>query len=814
MSKKNKDLEQLFESILSNDAKIYPILPQISEKDTFSIDIDEVVMEEAIPLLPLKNVVLFPGQIIPVHVGRERSKRLVRWIEKTGGYFGALTQRTDNQETPQLEDLYPVGVIAQIDAISEGLDGSLGITLKGLQRFRLNQIMSYEPYITGHISLIEEEPYPTKGQEHKVLINTLKENFIECYRLQGHPLPIPYVERLNQMRNTAFIINFAISGTSLALEHRQALLEIDKLKDRGIKVLAYQQAELQMLRLKLNLNERAKQEIDRHNREFFLQQQMRTIQEELGGGSTNDELIELKEKAETMKWSNDVAKIFRKEFRKAERLNPQSPDYSVQTQYLRTMLSLPWGIYSEDVFDLKKAEKILNAQHYGLDKVKERILEYLAVLKLRGDLKSPIICLYGPPGVGKTSLGKSIAESLGRQYVRVALGGVHDEAEIRGHRRTYIGAMSGRIIQSIQKAGTSNPVFVLDEIDKMANSQKGDPSSALLEVLDPEQNTAFHDNYLDIDYDLSKVLFIATANNVGEIPQALRDRMELIEVSGYIQEEKHQIAKRHLIPKEIEAHGLEQLELRFTPKAIDVVIEEYTRESGVRSLTKRIDKILRKLAWSVASDKVTPQNVTPDLVREYLGKPTFRREQDKGKGEVGVVVGLAWTSVGGDILYIESALSKGQENKISITGNLGDVMKESALLALSYIKSNQERLGIDPEVFKGNEVHIHVPEGAVPKDGPSAGITLVTSLVSTMTKRAVRPGIAMTGEITLRGKVLPVGGIKEKILAAKRSGIKEIIMCKDNEVDVLEVKENYLKGLNFHYVKSIDEVLGLALDPA
>lgn len=807
MSKRNKDLDQLFESITMQDAKLLPIIPQVAIDERF--ELDEAISTEDLPLLPLRNVVVFPGQIVPIRVGRERSQRLIRWIEKTGGYFGAITQRVDSSENPQLQDLYPVGVIAQIDGFSETPDGGLGITAKGLQRFRLEEIVAYEPYLMGRVQLLEEIPYTSENQEHKVLVNTLKENFAECFRLQGRALPPPYLDRLMQIRNISFVINFVLGGTSVDIEHRQALLEVDSIRDRGIKVLAYQQAELQMLRLKMNLNERAKSEIERHNREFFLQQQMRSIQEELG--TEEDEISELKKLGGEKPWSEEVAQTFAKELRKAEKLNPQSPDYSVQIQYLRTMLSLPWGSYTEDNFNLKKAEKKLNAQHYGLEKVKERILEHLAVLKLRGDMKSPIICLYGPPGVGKTSLGRSIAESLGRKYVRVSLGGVHDEAEIRGHRRTYIGAMCGRIIQSLQKAGSSNPVFVLDEIDKLGDSHKGDPSSALLEVLDPEQNTSFHDNYLDVDYDLSKVLFIATANNIADISQPLRDRMEMIEVSGYIQEEKHQIAKRHLIPKERAEHGLEGYEFRFTPKAIDTIIEEYTRESGVRMLNKRIAQVMRKLAWQIGLERAIPQDITPSLVREYLGKPTFQRDKYQGNEHAGVVVGLAWTSVGGDILYIESSLNKGQEHKLTLTGSLGNVMKESATLALSYIKSHRESLGIAEDIFKEKEIHVHVPEGAVPKDGPSAGITLVTSLVSAMTRRKVKQGIAMTGEITLRGKVLPVGGIKEKILAAKRSGIKEIVMCKENERDVLEIKDKYLSGLTFHYVEDITEVLDIAL---
>ncbi len=807
MPKKDKNIDQLFESILNQDTALFPILPQVEADDDFVLSDD--ISTDALPLLPLRNVVLFPGQIVPVSVGRESSQRLVRWIQKTGGYFGAITQRDNDVEVPDLKHLYSVGVIAQIDGLSETLDGKLGITIKGLQRFRLREIISTKPYQVASVELLPEYGYPTEEQEHKVLTNTLKENFVEIYRMLGRPLPLPYLEKLHQSRNVGFIINFVLTATSVTLPNRQMLLEIDDLRSRGIKVLAYQQAELQMLRLKVKLNEKAKNEIERHNKEFFLQQQMRSIQEELGGG--DDEISELRAQAQTMQWSPEVATVFEKELRKAERLNPQTPDYSVQMQYLRTVLSLPWGICTTDNFDLKRATRVLDEQHFGLEKVKERILEHLAVLKLKGNMKSPIICLYGPPGVGKTSLGKSIAESLGRKYVRISLGGVHDEAEIRGHRRTYIGAMSGRIIQSLQKAKSSNPVFVLDEIDKLGDNHKGDPASALLEVLDPEQNTTFHDNYLDIDYDLSKVMFIATANSLSSLSQPLRDRMEVIEVSGYIAEEKHQIAKRHLIPRAIEEHGLGAYNIKFTPKAIDTIIEEYTRESGVRALSKRIAEIMRKLAWHIGLERELPKSITPAHVKEYLGKPSFLRDRYQGNDIPGVVVGLAWTSVGGDILYIESSLHKGTEGKFTLTGNLGDVMKESAVLALSYIRAHREQLGIDENALKDKEVHIHVPEGAVPKDGPSAGITIVTSLVSAITGRKVRSSIAMTGEMSLRGKVLPVGGIKEKILAAKRSGITSIIMCQENEKDVLEIKEEYRRGLTIHYVESIMEVVNLAL---
>ena len=624
--------------------------------------------------------------------------------------------------------------------------------------------------------------------------------------------PAGFMDTIRALKNKAYIINLAANLIDLTIERRQEALSAVTLNDRGVLALSGLHGQIEEADIKDEILRKTRQEMDQQQREYFLQQQMRTIQEELGGGNNSEEeLEELRKAGEKKSWDKAVAATFEKELRKAERLNPQSPDYSIQMQYLRTIVELPWGVYSTDNFDLKQAQETLDREHYGLERVKERILEHLAVLKLKGDMKSPILCLYGPPGVGKTSLGRSIAESLGRKYVRISLGGVHDEAEIRGHRRTYIGAMSGRIIQSLQKAGTSNPVFVLDEIDKLSSDYKGDPASALLEVLDPEQNTTFHDNYLDIDYDLSKVLFIATANNISTIPQALRDRMELIEVSGYITEEKLRIAEQHLVPKEAKEHGLSEYPLRFAPGALETIIEEYTRESGVRALTKKIAAVLRKVAWAVASGDPLPEEITPELVHEYLGKTIYSRDRYQGNEHAGVVIGLAWTSVGGEILFIESSLQPGQNGKLILTGSLGDVMKESATIALSYIRAHAEQLGIDLEQLKDREIHIHVPEGAIPKDGPSAGITMVTSLVSAITRRKVRPHLAMTGEITLRGKVLPVGGIKEKILAAKRSGITDIILCRENEKDILEINERYLDGLTFHYVDEISDVLAFAL---
>lgn len=806
----NNEIDLFIDGLIANDgAMTLPAIPSIEDDEDFCVG--EFFDPEELPLLALRNIILFPGQLISVHVGRERSARLVRWLERNGGTFGAITQRDADVEDPRGGDLCEIGTLATLDGIAELPNGSIGITIAGMQRFRLLSVVRDEPYLVGSVRLLEDEGAHGKGDiEFRVLVDSLKDNFAKLLMLQDGKVPRSYLEKLQMTTNKTFVVNFMASALSAPLGSKQQLLEIDSLKERGLRVLAYQQTELQMLKLKRNLTDRTQQTMDRQQREYFLQQQIRTFQEELGGAGEDNEIAELREQGRTKQWNEQVATIFEKELRKAERLNPQSPDYSVQMQYLRTILSLPWDVYTVDNFDLRAAAKRLDQEHYGLEKVKERILEHLAVLKLKGNMKSPIICLYGPPGVGKTSLGRSIAESLGRKYVRISLGGVHDESEIRGHRRTYIGAMCGRIVQSLQRAGSSNPVFVLDEIDKVGASHRGDPSSALLEVLDPEQNTAFHDNYLDIDYDLSQVLFIATANDIGAISQPLRDRMEMIEVSGYTEEEKYQIARKHLIPQALKDHGLEHGAVTITPRALSLIISDYTRESGVRMLNKAIASLMRKVAYKTVVGS-HESNITPATVREYLGKPLHVRDVYEGNEHAGVVVGLAWTSVGGEILFVESSLHPGAECKITLTGNLGDVMKESAVLALDYIRAHSDRLGIEADALKNKEIHVHVPEGAVPKDGPSAGITIVTSMVSAVTRRRVRAGIAMTGEMTLRGKVLPVGGIKEKILAAKRAGIKEIILCKDNERDVSAINETYLKGLSFHYVSDISQVLALAL---
>ena len=788
-----------------------PVLATYGEEDSFALPAEEQVDE--LPLIALRNMSIFPGTLVPILVGRKKSMQVIRQAEKDNKYFGVVTQRDAGIEDPKLEDLYTVGTVVEVSQIIELPSGEISAILRGRQRFTLESLTQEDPYLSGKIKLLDDTSIgESTEEEFKALTDLIHERTLGFLEKIAPSAPAGFLETIRSVKNRAYIIHLSASLLQVSTEVRQEMLEAEDLSVRGLRVLAQLQAHIQESDIKESILFRTRQEMDQQQREYFLQQQMRTIQDELGtGASADDEIEELRKKGADKLWSESVAETFEKELRKAERLNPQSPDFSVQMQYLRTIVDLPWGVYSQDNFDLKGAKEILDREHYGLDRVKERILEHLAVLKLKGDMKSPILCLYGPPGVGKTSLGRSVAESLGRQYVRISLGGVHDEAEIRGHRRTYIGAMSGRIIQSLQKAGTSNPVFVLDEIDKLSSDYKGDPASALLEVLDPEQNTTFHDNYLDIDYDLSKVLFIATANNISTIPQALRDRMELIEVTGYIAEEKLKIAEQHLVPKEAKEHGLKLEDIHFAPGALDLIIEEYTRESGVRSLTKKIAAVMRKLAWAVAAEEQLPAEITPELVREYLGKTIYSRDKYQGNEHPGVVVGLAWTSVGGEILFIESSLQPGQNGKLILTGSLGDVMKESATIALSYIRAHAPQLGIDLEQLKDKEIHIHVPEGAIPKDGPSAGITMVTSLVSAITRRKVRAHLAMTGEITLRGKVLPVGGIKEKILAAKRSGITDIILCRENEKDILEIKDHYLEGLTFHYVDEITEVLAFAL---
>lgn len=800
--------DESYDDLDDNIGIVMPILTECDVDEDFTEGIDKV--GKVVPILPLRNMVLFPGVAMPVIVGRPKSMRLIKEAVQKKTLIGVVCQKEMNTEDPGFDDLYTTGVIADIVRVLEMPDGTTTVILQGKKRFSLDALEETEPYLKGKISLLEDKMPDKTDREFEALISTIKDLTIKMLGSLSEP-PRDLIFSIKNNKNVLYLVNFSCSNIPSGAEEKQELLLIGAMKDRAYRLLFILNREYQLVELKASIQMKTHEDINQQQREYFLQQQIKTIQEELGGNINELEIRELRERAFKKKWPASVAEIFEKEVRKLERLHPQSPDFSIQTQYVQTIINLPWNEYSKDNFNLTHAQKVLDRDHYGLEKVKERIIEHLAVLKLKGDMKSPIICLYGPPGVGKTSLGKSIAEALHRKYVRISLGGLHDEAEIRGHRRTYIGAMSGRIIQNIQKAGSSNPVFILDEIDKVTNDFKGDPASALLEVLDPEQNSTFHDNYLDIDYDLSKVMFIATANNLNTISQPLLDRMELIEVSGYILEEKVEIAARHLVPKQLEAHGLSKGKVKLPKKTLQVIIESYTRESGVRELDKKIAKIMRKLARKVASDEAIPAQIKPEDLHEYLGAVEYSRDKYQGNDYAGVVTGLAWTAVGGEILFVESSLSRGKGSKLTLTGNLGDVMKESAMLALEYIHAHASLFGINEELFENWNVHIHVPEGAIPKDGPSAGVTMVTSLVSAFTQRKVRKNLAMTGEITLRGKVLPVGGIKEKILAAKRAGIKVLILCKENQKDIEEIKADYVKGLTFHYVEDIRQVIDLAL---
>ena len=797
-----------FDDLDDNIGIVMPILTECDVDEDFTEGIEKV--GDTIPILPLRNMVHFPGVALPVIIGRPKSMRLIKEAVHKKSLIGVVCQKEMGTEDPILEDLYTTGVIADIVRVLEMPDGSTTVILQGKKRFELNELTETDPYLSGKITVLEDTKPDKTDREFEALISTIKDLTIKMLGAVAEP-PRDLIFSIKNNKNVLYVVNFSCSNIPSGSAEKQQLLLIGDLKERAYRLLFILNREYQLVELKASIQMKTHEDINQQQKEYFLQQQIKTIQEELGGNINELEIKELREKASRKKWPAEVAQVFEKELRKLERLHPQSPDYSVQTQYVQNIVNLPWNEYSKDNFNLSHAQKVLDRDHYGLEKVKERIIEHLAVLKLKGDMKSPIICLYGPPGVGKTSLGRSIAEALRRKYVRVSLGGLHDEAEIRGHRRTYIGAMCGRIIQNIQKAGTSNPVFILDEIDKITNDFKGDPASALLEVLDPEQNNAFHDNYLDIDYDLSKVMFIATANNLNTISQPLLDRMELIEVSGYIMEEKVEIAAKHLVPKQMDVHGLKKGSVKFPKKTLQVIVEAYTRESGVRELDKKIAKIMRKLARKVASDEPIPTSIKPEDLYEYLGAVEYSRDKYQGNDYAGVVTGLAWTAVGGEILFVESSLSKGKGSKLTLTGNLGDVMKESAMLALEYIHAHAAQFNINEELFENWNVHVHVPEGAIPKDGPSAGITMVTSLVSAFTQRKVKKNLAMTGEIMLRGKVLPVGGIKEKILAAKRAGIKELILCKENEKDINEIKPEYLKGLVFHYVSDIQQVVDLAL---
>lgn len=782
-------------------------IPLMSDEDSTPLACQS---GDVMPVLPLRNMVLYPQVVMPVSVGRKKSLKLIREIYNNSGELFVTTQRDARVEEPTLHDLYAIGTIARIIRILEMPDGSTTVILQGKQRAKILQVNALDPYMMASVDLLTESFPKDDDRVFIALLEAIKELAVKIIKNSGS-MPEEASFAIRNIEQPSSLINFICANFGLKLTEKERLLELDDMKERGYQLLDVLTKESQLLEIKASIQSKARLDMDQQQREYYLQQQMKTIQEELGGGGAEQEISSFREKAKTKKWDAKTAEIFQKELAKLERTHPHAPDYSVQLNYVETLVNLPWNDYTNDNFDLKKAQKVLDRDHFGLDKVKERIIEHLAVLKLKGDLKAPIICLYGPPGVGKTSLGKSIAETLGRKYIRMSLGGLHDESEIRGHRRTYIGAMPGRIIQNLNKAGSSNPVFVLDEIDKVSSDFKGDPASALLEVLDPEQNNAFHDNFLDVDYDLSKVLFIATANTLSSVSQPLLDRMELIEVTGYIAEEKVEIAMRHLIPKQLAAHGIDKSRIKFSKSLVRHLVDNYTRESGVRELDRVIAKLMRKVARKIASDEVFEPALTIEDLKAYLGAPRYMHDFYQGNDYYGVVTGLAWTSVGGEILYIESSLSKGKGGKLTLTGNLGDVMKESAMLALEYLKAHADLFGIDEAMFEDYNVHIHVPEGAIPKDGPSAGITMLTALTSAFTKRKVRKNLAMTGEITLRGKLLPVGGIKEKILAAKRAGITDIILCEDNRKDIEEISDIYLKGLHFHFVKDVREALKEAL---
>ncbi|HEA31406.1 MAG TPA: endopeptidase La [Leeuwenhoekiella sp.] len=798
------DIDSLSLQDFEGDAELIPLMTPEDEDE-----INREELPETLPILPLRNTVLFPGVVIPITAGRDMSIELIDQANKGNKIIGVVSQKDENVENPGPDDINSVGVVARILRVLKMPDGNVTVIIQGKKRFSITEVVTEKPYLVATVREVPEARPAENSKEFGAIIDSIKEQALKIIK-ESPNIPSEAGFAIKNIESNSFLINFVSSNMSLDVEEKQKLLEINDLQERAMQTLRFMNTEMQKLELRNDIQSRVHNDMSQQQREYFLHQQMKTIQEELGGVSQEDELEELRDKAKAKKWDEKVKKHFDKELSKMQRMNPQVAEYSIQRNYLDLFVDLPWNQFSKDKFDLKRAQRILDRDHYGLEDVKKRIVEYLAVLKLRNDMKSPILCLYGPPGVGKTSLGKSVAEALGREYVRMSLGGLRDEAEIRGHRKTYIGAMPGRIIQNLKKAGTSNPVFVLDEIDKLNISHQGDPSSALLEVLDPEQNSDFHDNFLEMGFDLSKVMFIATANNLNTIQPALRDRMEIINVTGYTIEEKVEIGKRHLLPKQLEEHGVTKDQLKISKPNLERIVEGYTRESGVRGLEKQIAKMVRYAAKNLAMEEDYVVKVTQKEVIDVLGAPKLERDKYENNEVAGVVTGLAWTQAGGDILFIESILSKGKGN-LNITGNLGKVMKESATIAMEYIKSNADELNLDPNIFEKYNVHIHVPEGATPKDGPSAGITMLTSLVSLFTQRKVKKNIAMTGEITLRGKVLPVGGIKEKILAAKRARIKEIMMCKENERDIKEIKPEYLKGLTFHYVNDMSEVLELAL---
>ncbi|WP_395046167.1 endopeptidase La [Flavobacterium sp.] len=783
------------------------LIPLLTPEDEEEMNNEELPSE--LLILPLRNTVLFPGVVIPITAGRDKSIKLINDANASDKIIGVVSQKNEEDEDPTENDINKVGTVARILRVLKMPDGNITVILQGKKRFEIDKVTSTEPYMKASIKEVKEERPTKKDKEFSAIIESVRDLAIQIIT-ESPNIPTEATFAIKNIESNSFLVNFVSSNMNLTVTEKQDLLEINKLKERALATLKFMNLEFQKLELKNDIQSKVRFDLDQQQREYFLHQQMKTIQEELGGVSQEEEIEEFRTKSKTKIWDEKTQKHFDKELSKMQRSNPQSPDFGIQRNYLELFLDLPWGKYSKDKFDLKKAEKILDRDHFGLEDVKKRMIEHLAVLKLRNDMKSPILCLTGPPGVGKTSIGKSIAEALGREYVRVSLGGLRDEAEIRGHRKTYIGAMPGRILQSLKKAGTSNPVFVLDEIDKLSTSNQGDPSSALLEVLDPEQNSEFYDNFLEMGYDLSKVMFIATSNNMATIQPALKDRMEIIKMSGYTIEEKVEIAKQHLFPKQLAVHGLTSKHLVIGKKQLEKIVEGYTRESGVRGLENKIAQVIRNAAKCVAMEEDYNIKVTDEDIVKILGVPRLERDKSENNDVAGVVTGLAWTSVGGDILFIESLISPGK-GTMTITGNLGTVMKESATIALEYIKANAELLGLNSEMLAKYNIHLHVPEGATPKDGPSAGIAMLTSLVSVFTQKKIKKSLAMTGEITLRGKVLPVGGIKEKILAAKRANIKEIILCHENKSDIDEIKAEYLTGLTFHYVKEMHEVLAIAI---
>ncbi|ETZ20425.1 endopeptidase La [Pedobacter sp. V48] len=789
--------------IINEDTEFFPLMSQQDEDEMNNEETPEVL-----PILPLRNTVLFPGVVIPITVGRDKSIKLIKEAYKGNRIIGVVSQRDVSIEDPTFEQLNSVGTVAHIIKMLQMPDGNTTVIIQGKQRFRLIEEVQSEPYIKVTISKFTEAKHKS-DKEFKALVASIKEMSSQIIQLSPN-IPSEAGIALKNIESTSFLINFISSNMNADVSDKQKMLEMTNLRERAMMVMELLTLELQMLELKNQIQSKVRTDLDKQQRDYFLNQQLKTIQEELGGNSSDLEYEALQARAKKKKWALHIESHFSKELEKLGRMNPAAPDYSVQINYLELLLDLPWNDFTKDNFDLKRAQRILDKDHFGLEKVKQRIIEYLAVLKLKRDMKAPIICLVGPPGVGKTSLGKSIAKALNRKYVRMALGGIRDEAEIRGHRKTYIGAMPGRIIQSIKKAGAANPVFVLDEIDKVGSDFRGDPSSALLEVLDPEQNSAFNDHYVEADYDLSNVLFIATANSLSSIQPALLDRMEIIEVNGYTIEEKIEIAKKYLLPKQKEQHGIKSKDIALKGTLIEKVIEDYTRESGVRGLEKKIGSLVRGVATKIAMDETYEPNLSAEDVERILGAPIYDKDLYEGNEVAGVVTGLAWTQVGGDILFIEASLSPGK-GKLTLTGNLGEVMKESAIIALAYLRAHADLFDIDHLLFDQWDIHVHVPAGATPKDGPSAGITMLTALTSAFTQRKVKPNLAMTGEITLRGKVLPVGGIKEKILAAKRANIKDVILCKSNKKDILEIKESYIKDLNFHYVTEMKEVIEIAL---